>query len=377
MATADRVMLVLDYQNALNTARTCFHQKGDPPQLGHVWPVALGELIVARRPRPSTLDQVRIYRGLPASNREPTLYAVNERQATAWSGDPRVEVIRRPLRYPRDWPTRPAQEKGIDVALAVDLIRLAVEGAYDVAVVFSRDTDLILALEAIRDMSSVHVHLEVATWQGASRLRFPNTNLPWVPQPHRRRLPSGPGHHRLPQRQPSVDPSPLIIWWQSIASPTGRCVGSDRDGVCAVGRAGGEPVEVGFERLRRECQSLGEIAIATEAESFDGELHRDHPVGERRRRLFRAEAVALGQRGEIGIEPTTCGLGIGQSSSVECVAVRDVRSCQALLVSTVRRVRSRPRRCLELLGQKLGQPRSASVLVMRPAGTARWRSEKV
>ena len=32
-----------------------------------------------------------------------------------------ITAIRRPLRYPRGWPTIPAQEKGVDVALAVDL----------------------------------------------------------------------------------------------------------------------------------------------------------------------------------------------------------------------------------------------------------------
>ena len=88
-------------------------------------------------------------------------------------------TFRRPLRYPPDWPTSKPQEKGIDVALAVDLVRLAAQGAYDVAVVFSRDTDLMPALEAVRDMRATRVHLEVATWKGANRLRFSNTNLPW------------------------------------------------------------------------------------------------------------------------------------------------------------------------------------------------------
>lgn len=40
--------------------------------------------------------------------------------------------------------------------------------AYDAAVVMSSDTDLMPA-----------AHIEVATWSGANRLRFPNTQLPW------------------------------------------------------------------------------------------------------------------------------------------------------------------------------------------------------
>jgi NYN domain len=73
----------------------------------------------------------------------------------------------------------PAQEKGIDVALAVDFVRLACEGAFDVGVLFSRDTDLLPALEAVRDLSTGGVHVEVATWRGLSRLRYPDSQLPW------------------------------------------------------------------------------------------------------------------------------------------------------------------------------------------------------
>lgn len=177
--TPDRVTVFVDYQNVYATARSLFHAAADRPQDGHIWPMALGNLIVERRPRPSVLNEVRIYRGLPDSTRQPTLYAVNDRQTAVWTGDSRVVVFRRALRYPADWPQSKPMEKGIDVALAVDLVRLAHQGAYDVAVVFSRDTDLMPALEAVVEMRTERVHLEVATWKGAGRLRFSNTNLPW------------------------------------------------------------------------------------------------------------------------------------------------------------------------------------------------------
>ncbi|WP_035921270.1 NYN domain-containing protein [Frankia sp. QA3] len=85
-------------------------------------------------------------------------------------------VIRRQLRYPKAWTAKPAREKGIDVALAVDFVRLACEEAYDVGVLFSRDTDLVPALETVRDLGA---HVEVASWKGTSRLRFPDSQLPW------------------------------------------------------------------------------------------------------------------------------------------------------------------------------------------------------
>ena len=60
-----------------------------------------------------------------------------------------MTVITRDLRYPPDWPRRPAQEKGIDVALAVDFVMMAARGEYDVGILFSSDTDLVPALEAV------------------------------------------------------------------------------------------------------------------------------------------------------------------------------------------------------------------------------------
>jgi len=59
----------------------------------------------------------------------------------------------------------------------MDFLRYAFVGAYDVGVIVSHDTDLIPALEAVRDLRLAHV--EVAGWGGRSRLQYPNTRLPW------------------------------------------------------------------------------------------------------------------------------------------------------------------------------------------------------
>ena len=58
-------------------------------------------------------------------------------------------MISRDLRYPPDWPRRAAQEKGIDVALAVDFVVMVANRACDVGILFSSDTDLVPALEAV------------------------------------------------------------------------------------------------------------------------------------------------------------------------------------------------------------------------------------
>ncbi len=75
------------------------------------------------------------------------------------------------------WPAVPAAEKGVDVALAIDVVRLAMTSAFDAAMVCSADTDLMPAIETVYDLHLAQI--ELATWAGARRLRFPSTQLPW------------------------------------------------------------------------------------------------------------------------------------------------------------------------------------------------------
>ncbi len=63
------------------------------------------------------------------------------------------------MKYPRDWPNQPAQEKGIDVALAIDFVRLAIQKRYDVGILVSRDTDLIPCLETVIELGLAHVEV--------------------------------------------------------------------------------------------------------------------------------------------------------------------------------------------------------------------------
>lgn len=51
------------------------------------------------------------------------------------------------------------REKGVDVRLAVDLVRLAAEDRYDVALLFSGDSDLVPAVETVRDLYGKRVEL--------------------------------------------------------------------------------------------------------------------------------------------------------------------------------------------------------------------------
>jgi uncharacterized LabA/DUF88 family protein len=123
------------------------------------------------------LQEVRVYRGRLSPAHQPQAAAANDRQTARRERSPVVTVVRRPLRYPHDRPVTPAIEKGIDVALAVDMVRMAASKEFDAAILFSSDTDLMPAIETIMDLRLGHV--EIATWAGAKRLRRPNTQLPF------------------------------------------------------------------------------------------------------------------------------------------------------------------------------------------------------
>jgi len=178
----DRVVVFLDYQNIYRGARDAFHAWDDPPQAGQIDPVRLAELLVRRSPFDRELNEIRIYRGRPDSLKEPVGYGANLRQCSTWERDPRVTVITRTLRYPARWPAEKAEEKGIDVALAVDAVAMAVRGEYEIALIMSTDTDLKPALEAIAALGgNPFPRCEVAAWSSpvghSRRLSIRNARL--------------------------------------------------------------------------------------------------------------------------------------------------------------------------------------------------------
>jgi uncharacterized LabA/DUF88 family protein len=184
-----RLVIFLDYQNVYSIARAYFHPALAPAQAGQIDPLRLGEAI-ATKSSDRELAQVRVYRGRPDSEKDPRGYGANLRQCTRWERDPGVKVIWRTLRYPRNWPEEKEEEKGIDVALAIDFVTMAVRGEYDVGVIMSTDTDLKPALEAVGEMGgNPYPRAEVAAWstpeQHSRRLSIPGRRLwcHWLDEP--------------------------------------------------------------------------------------------------------------------------------------------------------------------------------------------------
>lgn len=182
-----RVALFVDYQNAYRRARDAFHSHiTDPHWMGQINPSALGAYIVGNSDDPErVLNQVRIYRGMPNNEQDPKGYGSARRQIAAWRRNNSVSVTTRPLRYPRDYPASPPQEKGIDVQLALDFVMMAVRNEYDVGVLMSNDTDLRPALEEVISLGRQTV--EVASWaplEGRTRFWLRLAGRPAGSQPY-------------------------------------------------------------------------------------------------------------------------------------------------------------------------------------------------
>ena len=146
-----KAIVFIDGQNLFYAAKEAF---------GYHFPnydvIALANAVCAQREW--GLAQVRFYTGIP----DPS---ADYNKSYFWSGKllemsrRGVHTFSRSLRYRHKTVRLPdgskhtfltGEEKGIDVRIAVDVIRLALRGEYDVAVVFSQDQDLSEVADEIR-----------------------------------------------------------------------------------------------------------------------------------------------------------------------------------------------------------------------------------
>lgn len=114
-----------------------------------------------------TLQKVHFYTGMPDAQDKPFWNAFWSNKLGAM-GKRGVRTIARRLKYRRQFirlsegnnvEARIGQEKGIDVRLALDIVRHARRGEYDVAVIFSQDQDLTEAAREVR-----HISIDTGRW---------------------------------------------------------------------------------------------------------------------------------------------------------------------------------------------------------------------
>lgn len=150
-----RTIALFDGQNLFHTVKSAF---------GYIYPnydvKALAQSICAAKGW--QLDQVRFYTGVPDSNDNAMWNGFWAAKLLAMSRQG-VWTFSRPLRYRNQTVKFPdgtshaflaAEEKGVDVRIALDIIRLAHKRDYDVALVFSQDQDLSEVAAEVRTIST-------------------------------------------------------------------------------------------------------------------------------------------------------------------------------------------------------------------------------
>lgn len=108
----------------------------------------LAASLVSRVPG-RTLAEIRFYTGIP----DPTHGPTQRRWHVFWSNKLRHMVSRGVYVY-KGRVSRNGQEKGVDVSLATDLIRLTYEQAFDVAIIVSQDWDFGPAVSLAKEISA-------------------------------------------------------------------------------------------------------------------------------------------------------------------------------------------------------------------------------
>ena len=167
MATSLKLILFIDAQNVYHRARETFAPGTTTHIDGQIDPWAVSKLIAARggpRQEPVEVSGVRIYTGYHTPERDSRAYASYRKQRAYWEQSG-CHVVARAVRYsgPDD---RHGREKGIDVALAVDYVRLAIQHEFEIGVVFSVDTDLAPALEFVQSLNDPRLIPATAAWHG-------------------------------------------------------------------------------------------------------------------------------------------------------------------------------------------------------------------
>jgi len=149
-----RTIAFFDGQNLFYCAKTAF---------GHIYP-SYDPLLLARRlcsDKNWHLERVHFYTGVPdpADNAFWNYFWTSKLAVMGTRG---IHTFSRPLRYRNQVITLPdgqelsflvGQEKGVDIRIALDVVRMARAREYDVALIFSQDQDLSEVADEVKRIS--------------------------------------------------------------------------------------------------------------------------------------------------------------------------------------------------------------------------------
>ena len=152
--TTKRAIAFFDGQNLFHGAREAFGFS-----YPNYCPLSLATRVC--RELDWSLQAIRFYTGIPAKDHDAFWYHFWTAKLGTL-GHRGISVYSRTLRYRnqklklpggKTWSTLVAQEKGIDVRIALDVIRLARQDDFDVAVIFSQDQDFSELADELRSLS--------------------------------------------------------------------------------------------------------------------------------------------------------------------------------------------------------------------------------
>ena len=179
-----RVAVFIDLQNSYHCARDAFCQEFAPSRAGNFSPIGLADLLASKGPGDYEVVFVGVYVGAPDPRLDIKGARAQSRRVAAWQRESNIVTVKsRGLRYPPGRPTSEAEEKGIDVQLAIDAMVMGVRDEYDVGIVVTTDTDLLPVVEGLLALKEVNgaPGVEVVGWKGLSRgLRTPGAIVRWV-----------------------------------------------------------------------------------------------------------------------------------------------------------------------------------------------------
>jgi uncharacterized LabA/DUF88 family protein len=175
--TRKRAIVFVDGQNLFYSAKEAF---------GFTFPNFDVQLLAQEVCKNHGWDLVgcRFYTGIPNPEDNPRWNSFWVKK-TAQMGRAGVKVFTRPMRYRNKTVRLPdgsshtflhGEEKGVDVRIALDILTGAMNGSYDVAVVFSQDQDLSEAATEIRTIA-----------QQQNRWIKIACAFPWSPAAHNRK----------------------------------------------------------------------------------------------------------------------------------------------------------------------------------------------
>ena len=139
-----RVYTFFDIQNLYLSVKNVWNVK-----YPNFDPVALSELVVSKNAE-WRLTGIRLYTGIHKADKNLFWHNFwNKKLTFHKNADKRVDVFTTPLHYNNGVPS----EKGVDIRIALDLVRAARLNRCDVVVLFSRDTDFAEVAKEIRDIA--------------------------------------------------------------------------------------------------------------------------------------------------------------------------------------------------------------------------------